>query len=95
MFINGILIGLASFVITGIFHPVVVKLEYHYGTKSWIWLCIPGIIALIISLFTSTIISIVLGVLSFALFWSCIEIFKQRTRVLQGRARKNPKQNYE
>ncbi|MFW5850615.1 MAG: DUF4491 family protein [Bacteroidota bacterium] len=95
MFINGILIGFASFVITGIFHPVVIKLEYYYGTKSWIWLCIPGIALLFVSLFTSTIVSILLGVLAFSLFWSCIEIFKQRTRVLQGRARKNPNRSYE
>ncbi|MDA3882751.1 MAG: DUF4491 family protein [Bacteroidales bacterium] len=95
MFIKGILIGLASFIITGIFHPVVVKLEYYYGTKSWIWLCIPGIVLLIISFFMNTIVSILLGVLAFSLFWSCIEIFKQRTRVLLGRARKNPNRSYE
>jgi hypothetical protein len=92
---TGIIIGLGSFIITGIFHPVVAKLEYYKGKRSWWWLIIPGIICLVWSLFVSTIFSIFLGVLGFSLFWSSIEIIKQHHRVLEGRAMRNPNRSYE
>jgi uncharacterized membrane protein len=95
MFFHGIIIGFASFILIGIFHPIVAKMEYYFGKQSWPWLGIPGIILLILSLFCSQIISIFLGVLAFSLFWSCIELFKQHTRVMQGRAKKNPLRNYD
>lgn len=95
MYVSGILIGLGSFIITGVFHPVIVKMEYHYGKQSWPWLCIPGILLLVCSLFVTTLLSIACGVLAFSLFWSAIELFKQHTRVIQGRAKKNPQRNYD
>ena len=95
IYYTGILIGLGSFVITGICHPLVIKLEYYYGKKSWWWLLIPGIVCLVFSLFTTTLPSIFLGVCGFALFWSSVEIIKQHHRVLLGRAKKNPNRNYE
>ena len=33
----GILIGLATFLIIGLFHPLVIKGEYYFGTRCW-WL---------------------------------------------------------
>ena len=32
---DGLLIGIATFLIIGLFHPVVVKAEYYWGTKCW------------------------------------------------------------
>ena len=31
----GLLIGIATFVIIGLFHPLVIKAEYYIGVKSW------------------------------------------------------------
>ena len=31
----GILIGLATFLIIGLFHPLVIKGEYYFGTRCW------------------------------------------------------------
>ena len=92
---EGILIGITTFLIIGLFHPVVVKSEYYWGTKSWwIFLCL-GIASFIASLLISeTLLSVVFGVLSFSSFWTIKEIFEQQERVLKGWFPKNPKRVY-
>ncbi|HPH16276.1 MAG TPA: DUF4491 family protein [Bacteroidales bacterium] len=95
MYFTGFIIGIGSFVITGICHPLVVKMEYYYGKQSWWWLVIPGLLLLVVSLFVSTIPSIILGVCAFSLFWSSVEIIKQHHRVVLGRAKKNPNRSYD
>ena len=40
---DGLLIGIATFLIIGLFHPVVVKAEYYWGTKCWWIFLILGI----------------------------------------------------
>ena len=32
---NGLLIGVITFIIIGVFHPIVIKAEYYLGTKCW------------------------------------------------------------
>ena len=32
---QGLLLGAATFLIIGIFHPIVIKTEYYFGTKPW------------------------------------------------------------
>ena len=40
---GGILLGTASFVIIGLFHPIVIWAEYHFGRAAgrcfWRWGC--------------------------------------------------------
>lgn len=91
---TGPLFGLFAFLIIGIFHPIVIKMEYHLGKKSWWILFFPGLIFITLSLFGNNTWSIVLGVLGFSCLWSTHEIFKQHERVIQGRAKKNPNRNY-
>ncbi len=80
--IEGFLVGLFAFFLIGVFHPIVIKLEGKYGKKVWPFLLIPGVVAAIASVFImSRLVSVGLGVLAFALFWSTIEIFKQEKRV--------------
>ena len=31
----GLVIGIATFLIIGLFHPVVIKAEYYWGTGCW------------------------------------------------------------
>ena len=33
----GVLIGIITFCIIGLFHPIVIKCEYYFGTRCW-WL---------------------------------------------------------
>ncbi len=35
MSFGGILLGAAVFLIIGIFHPIVIKMEYYFGKRSW------------------------------------------------------------
>ena len=90
----GFLMGLAAFFMIGVFHPVVAKMEYHFGKRSWWILFVPGVGCLAASFFVSSVISILLGCLAFSLFWSTLELFLQHDRVLKGRAPKNPKRDY-
>ena len=88
----GLLIGIATFVIIGLFHPLVIKAEYYIGVKSWWIFLIAGIVSGAASLFVSGIFaSTLLGVVAFSSFWSIGEVFEQRKRVQKGWFPKNPK----
>lgn len=88
---SGILLGLVSFLCIGLFHPLVIKGEYYFGTKCWwVFACV-GIAMLIGSLFTSNIyLSVILGVIAFSGFWSILELFQQEKRVQRGWFPSNP-----
>ena len=82
---TGIIVGLATFLIIGIFHPIVIKAEYYLGTRCWWMFLLAGIIFGAISLLVSNlIISTILGVTAFSLFWSILELFHQKDRVRKG-----------
>ncbi len=92
---QGLLTGLAAFFIIGLFHPLVVKVEYYWSRKAWPVFMIPGLIAVVASLFIlHTFWSIFLGVLGFSAFWSVLELIKQHERVKKGQAKANPKRSY-
>lgn len=88
---SGILLGLVSFLCIGLFHPLVIKGEYYFGTKCWwVFACV-GIVMLIGSLFTSNMyLSVILGVIAFSSFWSILELFQQEKRVQRGWFPSNP-----
>ena len=89
---DGLIVGAATFLIIGLFHPLVIKAEYYLGTRSWIWFLIAGLISIALSVFAgSAIVSTLLGVLGFSCLWSIKEVFEQAERVKQGRYPKNPK----
>ena len=81
---EGILIGICTFLIIGLFHPIVVKAEYYLGTRCWWIFLLLGIAGLIGSVLVSQILlSTLLGVFSFSSFWTIKEVFEQRERVLK------------
>ena len=41
---TGIIVGLATFLIIGIFHPIVIKAEYYLGIKCWWMFLLAGIL---------------------------------------------------
>jgi hypothetical protein len=93
---TGLGIGLATFLIIGLFHPVVIKAEYYWGTKCWWIFLVLGTIGVIASLFVENIfISALLGVFSFSSFWTIKEVFEQKERVKKGWFPRNPKRKYE
>jgi hypothetical protein len=90
--LTGIALAICTFIIIGIFHPLVVKAEYYIGVKSWwIFLC-GGITGVVLSVCTENIIfSTCFGVFGASCFWSILEVFQQKKRVDKGWFPKNPK----
>lgn len=87
----GLTIGIATFLIIGIFHPIVVKAEYHWGTKCWWLFLLLGIVGIIASIITENIlISALCGVFAFSSFWTIKELFEQKERVKKGWFPANP-----
>jgi len=84
--LTGIIIGLITFLIIGLFHPLVVKGEYYFGVKCWWMFLLLGIIGVIGALLfhNNIIVSASCGVFAFSSFWSIGELFQQRKRVEKG-----------
>jgi hypothetical protein len=92
MNLQGILIGGAAFIIIGIFHPIVIKAEYHYGTRVWPAFLVVGIAFSLVSLFVAnTVWAAILGVFGFSSLWSIREVFEQAERVRKGWFPQNPR----
>ena len=82
---TGIIIGLATFLAIGLFHPLVIKAEYYLGTRCWWIFLVAGILFGAASLLVENVIlSTILGVVAFSSFWSIHELFQQKERVRKG-----------
>ncbi len=81
----GLIIGISSFAIIAIFHPIVIKCEYYCGTKLWWVFAILGIIGVFVSISTENqLLSPIAGVFGFSSFWTIKELFEQKERVKKG-----------
>lgn len=90
--LEGLVIGLSTFLIIGLFHPLVIKGEYYFGEKCKWWFLISGILFLILSVSLSSLIgSALCGVTAFSCFWSIKEVTEQVERVRKGWFPSNPK----
>ncbi len=88
---SGLVIGIAAFLIIGVFHPVVIKCEYHFTDRIWPVFLIVGIAAVAVSCFVQQIIaSAILAIFGCACLWSIIELKEQRERVKKGWFPENP-----
>lgn len=93
---TGINIAVSTFLIIGLFHPIVIKMEYHFGTRPWWLFLVLGIASIAGALFISdTLLSAVIGVLGASLLWSIGELFEQKKRVEKGWFPMNPKRKDE
>lgn len=93
---DGLIIGLSTFILIGVFHPIVIKSEYYWGTKIWPLFLLAGLGLCGLSIFiTNGLLSIVFGVAGFSSLWSIFELFHQKKRVDKGWYPKNPKRNGE
>lgn len=91
MTLYGPLIGLATFLVIGLFHPIVIKTEYYLGTRPWALFLIVGIACIAGALFIPNVVaSAVVGVVGFSSLWSILELFEQHKRVEKGWFPKGP-----
>jgi hypothetical membrane protein len=85
MAIDGLLIGMIAFALIGVFHPIIIHAEYHFGVKIWPVFLAAGIALCLLSLLCkNTILSASCGIAGFCCFWSIRELFQQRERVKKG-----------
>lgn len=92
---EGLLLGLATFMVIGIFHPIVIKTEYYFGTRPWWVFLLLGIACSAGALFVEEVFwSALLGIVGFSSFWTIKELFEQEERVRKGWFPKNPRRKY-
>lgn len=93
---NGLIIAVITFLVIGMFHPIVIKGEYYFGTKCWWVFALLGIAFIGSSLMVQdTMMSPVLGVVGCSCLWSILEIFEQKKRVEKGWFPMNPRRKDE
>ena len=84
LYFTGIIIAVSTFFIIGIFHPIVIKVEYYWGTRQWWVFLILGIAAILVALMVANVIFL----------WSIGELFEQKKRVERGWFPMNPKRKH-
>lgn len=91
MYFEGLIIAVSTFLIIGLFHPIVIKTEYHFGTGPWWIFLLVGLACVAGALFISNVmLSSVLGVFGASSLWSIGELFEQKKRVERGWFPKKP-----
>ncbi|MCM1109984.1 MAG: DUF4491 family protein [Clostridium sp.] len=87
----GLAIGISTFLIIGMFHPIVIKAEYYFGVGCWWYFLIAGLCFCALAWVTTDVfLSSLCGVIAFSSFWSIKELFEQRERVAKGWFPANP-----
>ena len=90
--LTGLIIGICTFLIIGLFHPVVIKAEYYWGTGCTYFFLDLGIVGTVAAMWVTKVLrSSLLGVFAFSSFWTIKEIFEQEERVRKGWFPENPK----
>lgn len=96
MYFTGIIIAISTFLIIGLFHPIVIKTEYYFGTRPWWVYLVVGIVCIVCSLLiANTIFSAIVGVVGASALWGIGELFEQRQRVKKGWFPMNPKRKHD
>lgn len=93
---SGLIIAVITFLVIGLFHPLVIKSEYYFGTKCWWAFALAGLAFIAASLLVeNSVASPILGVVGCSCLWSILEIFEQKERVRKGWFPMNPKRKSE
>lgn len=92
LYFTGIIIAVCTFLVIGLFHPIVIKVEYYWGTSPWWIFLVCGILCVLGALcIESVMLSAILGVVGASFLWSIGELFEQKKRVQKGWFPMNPK----
>ena len=93
---TGVIIAICTFLVIGFFHPLVIKVEYHSGTRYWWVFLLLGVASLVGAFFVADVFwSAIIGVVGASLLWSIGELFAQKRRVEKGWFPMNPKRKDE
>lgn len=90
--LTGVAIGILTFLIIGLFHPLVIKGEYYFGVRCWWVFLIMGLAGIAVSVAVADIFwSTLSAVWGASSLWAIGELFEQRKRVRKGWFPENPK----
>ncbi len=93
---TGLVLAVGTFLIIGLFHPIVIKVEYYFGTRLWWVFLVVGIGFIAAAMLVANVmVSALLGVVGASCLWSIGEILEQRQRVKKGWFPMNPKRKEE
>lgn len=88
---SNLIVAVVTFAIIGLFHPIVIKAEYHFGTCVWPVFLLAGSCFLVLSFFLHSIGGMLSAVIACTCFWSILELFEQKERVEKGWFPRKPK----
>ena len=96
IYFTGIIIAISTFLMIGVFHPLVLKVESYKGTRYWWVLLVLGILSVGAALLVeNTMVSALIGVFGASSLWTIGELFSQKKRVQKGWFPMNPKRKDE
>ena len=96
IYFSGVAIAICTFLVIGLFHPLVIKVEYQTGTRYWWVFLLLGLGSITGAFFVADVfISAIIGVIGASLLWSIGELFSQKKRVEKGWFPMNPKRKHE
>lgn len=85
MYFTGIIIAAMTFLTIGLWHPIVIKTEYYFGTRPWVIYLLVGISCCVAALFISNVyISSFFGVFGASALWGIGELFSQKKTRREG-----------
>ena len=74
---TGIIIAVSTFLIIGLFHPIVIKTEYYTGTRYWWVFLVLGFATIAAAfLIEDVLLSAIHGVMGASSLWSIGELFE-------------------
>lgn len=92
---HGLIIGVFTFLLIGLFHPIVIKCEYYFSAKVWPVFLAAGLLLLGFSLLLNDVVfSAAAAITGITCLWSIGELREQTRRVKRGWYPENPKRNY-
>lgn len=95
-YFTGLTIAVGTFLIIGMFHPIVIKVEYHFGSRFWWVFLLAGLSLVAASMLVENVTaSSLLSIAGASCLWSIGEIIEQKQRVKKGWFPMNPKRKEE
>lgn len=91
LYFQGLAVGAIVFLLVGFCHPLVIRVEYHWGQHVWWLFILIAFCCFVASLTLPELPSLLLGATGAAAYWSAVELRIQHQRARLGRTKRNPK----
>lgn len=93
---NGLIVGIGTFLLIGVFHILVIKREFYFGKESWLVFAGAGIVAVALStVIQNETASALVAVFGITCLWSIKELFEQENTGQKRLVSEQPEQKAE